>query len=424
MSLDSPDGAETSAMRNTPGSVSRRGMDLRDMSRFSAVSATSDRSHDRSRGQLDSSTSFHRQSRPSQRQRNHSLLYNIASDQGNSGLISVSPKLVGPPLNRYGLIGGQSGTGANDDVVDERRRNSSFTGERGDDNDNHSMYTERERVREPTTTYISLPTRSLKRPRESSSTSLSSFSSPASALDSSFHSPYHFQQQQHRNRHRPSSSGSPYPLPSSSISPHITSNIIAESRMHHPRSSLPGNIAKSRPSTNYNRADLLRRAVHARASLGGQASEGERGDKNQRLTGAGDTQKDVVDRESGTDGLTRGLGLVDEEHELGLGMGSGSGTRAKIEAHSRDPRFPDGLEQEAEIAEGVEDEVLFEGELEEEDEDPSWAMIARMRTWRQDAIMQHLYETAGFWGDKVFSWTGEWTIVFCRCFLQQLKTTF
>ncbi len=41
------------------------------------------------------------------------------------------------------------------------------------------------------------------------------------------------------------------------------------------------------------------------------------------------------------------------------------------------------------------------------DEDPTWGMIARMRTWRHDAILQHLYETAAFWGDKIFAWTGE-----------------
>lgn len=34
-------------------------------------------------------------------------------------------------------------------------------------------------------------------------------------------------------------------------------------------------------------------------------------------------------------------------------------------------------------------------------------MVDSMRLWRHDAIMQHLYETAGFWGDKILSWTGE-----------------
>lgn len=34
-----------------------------------------------------------------------------------------------------------------------------------------------------------------------------------------------------------------------------------------------------------------------------------------------------------------------------------------------------------------------------------WTMVDRMRLWRHDALMQHLYETAAFWGDKVLSWT-------------------
>ncbi|KIY44125.1 TPR-like protein [Fistulina hepatica ATCC 64428] len=34
-------------------------------------------------------------------------------------------------------------------------------------------------------------------------------------------------------------------------------------------------------------------------------------------------------------------------------------------------------------------------------------MVDRMRLWRHDALMQHLYETAIFWGDKVLSWTND-----------------
>ena len=41
----------------------------------------------------------------------------------------------------------------------------------------------------------------------------------------------------------------------------------------------------------------------------------------------------------------------------------------------------------------------------EEDEDYEWGMVDRMRLWRHDALMQHLYETAAFWGDKILSWT-------------------
>ncbi|KAF7327565.1 TPR-REGION domain-containing protein [Mycena kentingensis (nom. inval.)] len=36
-----------------------------------------------------------------------------------------------------------------------------------------------------------------------------------------------------------------------------------------------------------------------------------------------------------------------------------------------------------------------------------WNIIDRMRLWRHDALMQHLYETAAFWGDKVLSWTSD-----------------
>ena len=51
-----------------------------------------------------------------------------------------------------------------------------------------------------------------------------------------------------------------------------------------------------------------------------------------------------------------------------------------------------------------------EGDDLEEEEEPKegWElMVEKMRTWRHDAMMQHLYETAAFWGDKVLSWTGE-----------------
>lgn len=44
---------------------------------------------------------------------------------------------------------------------------------------------------------------------------------------------------------------------------------------------------------------------------------------------------------------------------------------------------------------------------EDEEEEVNWGMIDSMRLWRNDAIMQHLYETAAFWGDKILSWTGE-----------------
>ena len=44
--------------------------------------------------------------------------------------------------------------------------------------------------------------------------------------------------------------------------------------------------------------------------------------------------------------------------------------------------------------------------FEDDEEEKSWAMVDAMRLWRQDALIQHLYETAAFWGDKILSWTG------------------
>jgi anaphase-promoting complex subunit 6 len=41
----------------------------------------------------------------------------------------------------------------------------------------------------------------------------------------------------------------------------------------------------------------------------------------------------------------------------------------------------------------------------EEQEEYEWDTVDRMRLWRHDALMQHLYETAAFWGDKIVSWT-------------------
>lgn len=41
----------------------------------------------------------------------------------------------------------------------------------------------------------------------------------------------------------------------------------------------------------------------------------------------------------------------------------------------------------------------------DDESDYEWGMVDRMRLWRHDALMQHLYETAAFWGDKIVSWT-------------------
>ncbi|KAF7312234.1 TPR-REGION domain-containing protein [Mycena indigotica] len=50
-------------------------------------------------------------------------------------------------------------------------------------------------------------------------------------------------------------------------------------------------------------------------------------------------------------------------------------------------------------------DIFHEGITDESDYE--WGMVDRMRLWRHDALMQHLYETAAFWGDKILSWTSD-----------------
>ncbi|SJL04405.1 uncharacterized protein ARMOST_07771 [Armillaria ostoyae] len=52
---------------------------------------------------------------------------------------------------------------------------------------------------------------------------------------------------------------------------------------------------------------------------------------------------------------------------------------------------------------------VFQGPEDDADDEQEheWGIIDRMRLWRHDAMMQHLYETAAFWGDKILSWTND-----------------
>ncbi|RDB26326.1 Anaphase-promoting complex subunit cut9 [Hypsizygus marmoreus] len=53
-------------------------------------------------------------------------------------------------------------------------------------------------------------------------------------------------------------------------------------------------------------------------------------------------------------------------------------------------------------------DVFQDSEEDADDESEyEWGMVDRMRLWRHDALMQHLYETAAFWGDKILSWTND-----------------
>lgn len=58
----------------------------------------------------------------------------------------------------------------------------------------------------------------------------------------------------------------------------------------------------------------------------------------------------------------------------------------------------------------------------DDEEEHEWGIVDRMRLWRHDAMMQHLYETAAYWGDKVLSWTSACLIITYspRAHLQEL----
>ncbi|KZT73047.1 TPR-like protein [Daedalea quercina L-15889] len=53
--------------------------------------------------------------------------------------------------------------------------------------------------------------------------------------------------------------------------------------------------------------------------------------------------------------------------------------------------FQDDEDMKADVGEGI----------------PEPGIVDRMRLWRHDALMQHLYETAAFWGDKIVNWTND-----------------
>ncbi|KAI5989218.1 hypothetical protein F5J12DRAFT_969072 [Pisolithus orientalis] len=46
-------------------------------------------------------------------------------------------------------------------------------------------------------------------------------------------------------------------------------------------------------------------------------------------------------------------------------------------------------------------DVFHDSELGGESEDGEWGMVDGMRLWKNDALMQHLYGTASFWGDEI-----------------------
>lgn len=70
------------------------------------------------------------------------------------------------------------------------------------------------------------------------------------------------------------------------------------------------------------------------------------------------------------------------------------------DSSSRHPLANDTMD----VFQDLEAEQDLDGDEDDED-DGEWGIVDRMRLWRHDALMQHLYETAAFWGDKVLSWT-------------------
>lgn len=158
------------------------------------------------------------------------------------------------------------------------------------------------------------------------------------------------------------------------------------------RESLPGNVRARRADGSARReeADLLRYTHTRNLGRAGQPVGG---------TGMIGIPK-IRERD----------GLITPDNRPLASTSPSTSTRKRAAAHDDTdfalPGLHDDDDSENELESGI-GYADYRDNEEEEDLDPSSGMIARMRTWRHDAILQHLYETAAFWGDKIFSWTGE-----------------
>lgn len=91
-----------------------------------------------------------------------------------------------------------------------------------------------------------------------------------------------------------------------------------------------------------------------------------------------------------------------------LGQDTRSSMHDESSEMASEPRFRD-REMPADQS-GVlptDDDDVETAAADEEEQELEWTMVDRMRNWRNDAMTQHLYGTAGFWGGKVFGMTGE-----------------
>lgn len=80
-----------------------------------------------------------------------------------------------------------------------------------------------------------------------------------------------------------------------------------------------------------------------------------------------------------------------------IGHDGGSRGSGKGEAYPGVPEGMEGKDGSSRAAEG------------DEGRGTNWGLVDSMRQWRQDAMLQHLYETAAMWGDKILSWTGKYS---------------
>ncbi|PVF99781.1 TPR-like protein [Serendipita vermifera] len=88
-----------------------------------------------------------------------------------------------------------------------------------------------------------------------------------------------------------------------------------------------------------------------------------------------------------------------------LNIHAGGNEDRSVDANSRSIDSIDlKVEDEDEVSEEEEDD---DEDYTDEEEDEEWGLVDRMRLWRHDAMTQHLYDTAIFWGDKVMEWTND-----------------
>ncbi|KAI0349743.1 TPR-like protein [Trametes cingulata] len=78
-----------------------------------------------------------------------------------------------------------------------------------------------------------------------------------------------------------------------------------------------------------------------------------------------------------------------------------------LRSSPRQPRRNKTTASRHPLANDTTDVFQDDADDEGEEEGHAWTIVDRMRLWRHDALMQHLYDSAAFWGDKIVSWTND-----------------